>query len=58
MCTRLPNPFDTFITDVDRTTDDGSIVCQNLSDIEHTVRNAYAAVRAVQWLKSLRPPLP
>ena len=58
MCQHQPNPFGTYLSDVDETTPDGSIVCQSIEGIEHTVRDAYALVRATAWLARNFPRAP
>lgn len=58
VCQHLPNPFSTYLSDVDETREDGSIVCQNLAGIEHTLRDGYALVRATAWLAKNFPRVP
>jgi hypothetical protein len=54
----LPIGQGTYITDVDETTPNGSIVCQNLTEIVTTVRDAYAIVRAGSWILKHYPRVP
>jgi hypothetical protein len=46
------------VTDEDETTPDGSILCQNLHEIETTAKTAYALVRSAKWIKDNYPRFP
>lgn len=46
------------MTDVDETEPDGSILCQNLTQVAHTVRDGYALVRAASWIAKNYPRVP
>jgi hypothetical protein len=58
VCIRTPNVLGTYLTDEDETTPDGSILCQNLNQIETTARHAYELVRAAKWIKDNFPRVP
>ncbi len=55
VCTHLPLGK-IYLAGENETTEDGSIVCQNLSEIKTTLRDGYALVRAASWLSQyVRP---
>jgi hypothetical protein len=46
------------VTDEDETTADGSILCQNLEEIETTAKAGYALVRSALWITKNFPRVP
>lgn len=58
VCYHSPAIFAPYFSDVDETAPNGSVICQKLSDVPHTLRDAYAIVRAAGWLASHFPRVP
>jgi len=58
VCFHSPAIFAPYLTDRNETTEDGSILCQRLSEIETTARQMYYVVKAASWLKKNFPRVP